>query len=281
MNIAFIGATGMLGKPVAIELSRLGHQLTALVRNVEKAQSMLPPSIALLQGDIADTNSLDKAFAGADVVYLNLSIPHDAKATDWLAERDGIKNILAVAKKANVKRVLYLSSIIKNFKEHRWWHFDVKDEAVELIRTSGLAYTIFYPSTFMESIQLQIQGNKLLLAGTQKFPAWWIAAKDYAKQVEASLHLDGNREYIVQGAEPLTFDTAAERFLKAYAKQKLTIVRAPLFGLKIAGFFSADLNYTWHILYALLNYEEKFESEKTWQDLGKPTMTVEDYAKSL
>lgn len=281
MKIAFIGATGKIGKPVATELSRAGHLITALVRNSDKAKELLPPSIALVKGDVADKAALGAAFQGADAVYLNLSIPPDAKETDWLAERDGIALILEAAKASGVRRVIYLASIIKRFKAHRWWHFRVKDEAVELIRNGGIPYTVFYPSTFMESIQLQIQGSKMLLAGTQKFPAWWISAKDYAAQVNASLSLTGNREYVVQGGEPLTFESAATRFIAAYSKQKLSISKAPLGLLRFIGFFSTEMNYTWHILYALLNYEEQFEADATWRELGKPTMTIEDYARSL
>jgi hypothetical protein len=39
------------------------------------------------------------------------------------------------------------------------------------------------------------------------------------------------------------------------------------------------MNYGYHILEALNNYPEKFEAEKTWQQLGSPKITLEEFCK--
>ena len=41
-KILFIGASGMLGKPVALELLRAGFPVTLLARDVEKMQKLFP-----------------------------------------------------------------------------------------------------------------------------------------------------------------------------------------------------------------------------------------------
>ena len=41
-KILFIGASGMLGKPVALELLRAGFPVTFLARDVEKMQKLFP-----------------------------------------------------------------------------------------------------------------------------------------------------------------------------------------------------------------------------------------------
>jgi hypothetical protein len=49
--------------------------------------------------------------------------------------------------------------------------------------------------------------------------------------------------------------------------------------LKFAGVFSQKMNYVAHIIEALNNYPEKFSAENTWRDLGKPTITLKDFAE--
>jgi NADP-dependent 3-hydroxy acid dehydrogenase YdfG len=50
-KILFIGASGMLGKPVALELLRAGFKLTLLARDVEKMQKLFP-NAPVAKGDV-------------------------------------------------------------------------------------------------------------------------------------------------------------------------------------------------------------------------------------
>jgi hypothetical protein len=58
-------------------------------------------------------------------------------------------------------------------------------------------------------------------------------------------------------------------------------MKAPLAPLKFLGLFNQRINYAYHICEAMNKYPEKFESENAWDDLGKPTITLADYAASL
>ena len=85
-----------------------------------------------------------------------------------------------------------------------------------------------------------------------------------------SLQLPGtdNREYAVQGTEAYNWDDAAKLFIEHH-KTPLKILKAPLGLLKFMGMFSAVTKYGYKVLVALNNYPEEFESEKTWEELGK------------
>lgn len=284
-KILFIGASGMLGKPVALELLRAGFMISLLGRDVEKLQKLFP-NTNVIRGDVFDPASLGSAMKGHDIVYLNLSVAQSSKKNDMQPEREGIANIITAAKRSGVQRIAHLSSLIKNYNGmngFKWWAFDIKQSAVDAIKRSGLHYTIFYPSTFMECLDQQmLQGNRLLLAGKSEAPMWFIAAKDYGVQVAWALKKadDSDQEYIIQGWEPYTFDEAAKVFCENY-KTPVKILRAPLTPLKYLGFFNPRLNYTYHICEALNKYPEKFESENTWGELGKPATTLADYVSSL
>ncbi|NOT51116.1 MAG: NAD(P)H-binding protein [Chitinophagaceae bacterium] len=286
MKIVFIGATGMLGKPVAQQLIAEGHELTLLGRNENKLKELFPLA-TIIQGDIFDKSSLIKAFAGQDAVYMNLSVGQSSKEKDPQPEREGIENILAVAKETTIRRIACISSLVhlyQGMNGYNWWAFRIKQDAVKRIKNSGIPYTLFYPSTFMETFPYQMmQGKKIAAMGRSLMPMWFIAADDYAKQVARSFTIlkDESREYNVQGPGPYTFEEATKVFIANYQKAKLSVLRMPLGLAKFIGSFNQKLNYVWHICEALNKYPEKFESQQTWDELGKPTIRLADFAKNL
>lgn len=284
-KILFIGASGMLGKPVALELIRSGFHLTLLARNVDKVEKLFP-KIPTVKGDVFDIHSLEAAMKGHEMVYLNLSVAQTSKKTDMQPEREGIKNVIEAAKKTGIKRIVYISSLIKNYEGmngFKWWSFEIKQAAVEAIKKSGLNYSIFYPSTFMECLDQQmLQGSRLMLVGKSEAAMWFVAGKDYGRQVAWALKKAGNenQEYPIQGSEAFTWDQAAKVFCENY-KVPVKPMKAPLAPLKFLGVFNPRVNYVYHICEAMNKYPEKFESENTWNDLGKPTITLADYSASL
>jgi len=286
MKILFIGATGMLGKPVAAELIQSGFDVTLLARDTAKAQAIFPSAKAV-QGDVFDKATLVKAFAQMDVVYMNLSVDQSSKEKDPHAEREGMENIIAAAKETGIKRLACLSSLVhfyEGMNGFSWWSFRIKHAAAEKIKASGIPYSIFYPSTFMETFPYQMmRGNKIAQLGKSIAPMWFIAAADYAKQVARSFEITTteNKEYNVQGTEAFTFEEAAKVFIANYKKAKLSTMKAPIGLMKFFGIFVQKFNYVWHICEALNKYPEKMDSQQTWNELGTPTTRLADYAKSL
>jgi hypothetical protein len=107
-----------------------------------------------------------------------------------------------------------------------------------------------------------------------------ISGADYGKQVVKAFELDnGNNEYIVQGQEGFIADDAAKLFADNYKQAKIKVAKLPFGLLKFFGRLSKKFNYAANIVDALNNYPEKFEAEKTWQDLGKPQTKFIDYIK--
>jgi uncharacterized protein YbjT (DUF2867 family) len=285
-KILIIGSTGMLGKPVTKELISAGFDVTVLVRDIEKATSLFP-GVKAVKGDVFDKSSLLVAMEGIDIVYINLSVIQTSTKNSQQPEREGVDNIIAAAKEKGLKRLSYLSSLVKNYQGmngFRWWAFEIKQSAVNKIKSSGIPYTIFYPSTFMETFPFQmIKGNKIMMLGHSLKPMWFIAASDYAKQVVLAMRQDGSasKEYNVQGPDAFTFDEAADVIMSHYPKGNLKVMKAPLGIVKFLGRFMPRLQYGANICEALNKYPEKFESENTWRDLGRPTVTLKDYAASL
>jgi nucleoside-diphosphate-sugar epimerase len=285
-NILVIGATGLLGKPVTKALINAGFNVSIMVRNEVSAKRDFPTA-KILKGDLKDLTDVEKAMQGQDAVYLSLSAKQTEKESEFHTEQKGIDNILQIAKRLNIKRLAYLSSIVhlyQGMNDFDWWVFRIKQDAVRKIKESGIPYTIFYPSTFMESIFYQSkQGNKIALGGKSEYPLWYIAADDYGKQVANSFKIlkEQNREYFVQGLEAFTQDQAARVFIENYPKEKLGTMHAPMWIMKLMGVFSQKFNYGYYIVEALNKYPETFKAQKTWDELGKPSITLKDFAESL
>ncbi len=273
----------MLGKPVVFQLIQAGMSVTALVRDVEKAKKTLPAEVNLVEGDLQNTAAIEKSLLRAETIYISLSVDPVSAKGNFQPEREGIQNILAIAKRFPLKRIAYLSSMVQDYSGFDWWVFDLKKRTTEAVKGCGIPYLIFYPSNFMENIPERfIQGNKIMLAEKSTVKNYWIAAADYARQVTRALQTNSgevNREYIVQGLEGLTLEEASEQFVKYYPKRRIKIAKAPLGLLKLLGLFSNNLSYVAKIVEAIGHYPETFQAETTWQELGKPSITIQDFAR--
>jgi len=285
-KMAIIGATGNLGKPVTRQLAAAGFDVTIIARNIKKATALFP-DVKVAEADIRSKDALAAALAGQHFLYLNLNIDPSVAPAAWQAEREGLANILDAAKTAGIQKIGFISSVVMNYQGlngFNWWVFDLKKQAVEMIRHSGIPHLIFYPSTFMESFPyIYRQGKRLMLAGNSKCPMWYIAGDDYGRQVAKAFQVvkqGESAEFVVQGPEPFTADEAASVFLENYPKEKLSVMKAPLVLLKLVGKISYKVNYGANIIEALNNYPEKFEAQPTWDVLGKPTITLKEFASA-
>ena len=123
----------------------------------------------------------------------------------------------------------------------------------------------------------------ILLAGTPLFINYWIAAADYGKQVAQSFLIlsSQSKEYVVQGPEALTVDEAAEIYQAHYTKRSLKTAKLPLWVLKAAGLLNRQADYGYHVIKAMIEHPEPFSAQSTWNELGKPTTTMAQFAKNV
>jgi uncharacterized protein YbjT (DUF2867 family) len=279
-KIAMIGATGMLGIPVAIALLEAGFEVTALARNPESARRALPAAVSIVEADVRDEESLRRGLRGQDGLYLSLSVAPSHSKGDFHTEVQGLSYILAAAHEAGVGRIAYLSAMVQDTPNKSWWVLDVWRQALARIKSSGIPYTIFYPTNFMETLaQRHSAGRLFVMLGRARYPNYWIAGSDFGRQVAKSFALPqaAGREYYIQGPEPMTYDGAAVRYARALRRSPF-VVRVPIFAARLGGLVSDQLNFNANIMDTVLSYPEEFKSADTWRDLGKPATTIEQFA---
>ena len=281
-RITVIGATGMIGIPVSRELIKAGFEVTALVRDTDKARQILPREVKLVKGDLNDKASIVKALKNSDGLYVNISTRPNDKESDFTPEKEGLDNIISAARQTNVKQIAYLSSLLARDYKKEWWVMMAKKDSITRVKESGIPFTIFYPSNFMENFRNgMVQGKKITIIGKPKYKNWWIAGEDFGRQVAASFQTEVslNKEYPAQGIEPLDMVEAANIYVKNFSKEQLTLSIMPMGLFKFLALFIKPFKFVTKLMDVMLNNRETFESQITWDELGKPVVTMAQFAK--
>jgi len=63
------GATGFIGRRLALKLAADRLHVRCLVRHPQQAADLVAAGIELVEGDVSDPIAVDKACAGAEVIY--------------------------------------------------------------------------------------------------------------------------------------------------------------------------------------------------------------------
>ncbi len=112
--ILVTGATGTVGNAIAAVLVAAGTEVRALVRDVERARSLLPPGVEPVRGDVTDGESVAAAVAGCERVFHAAGLPEQWRldAEDFRRVNvAGTANVLAACRRHGVIRLLYTSTI--------------------------------------------------------------------------------------------------------------------------------------------------------------------------
>lgn len=105
------GATGYIGGHLAPALLDRGHQVRAMARTPDKLSGKpWRDRVEVVQGDLTDPESLVSAFQDTDVVYYLVHSMGTSK--DFVSEEaQSAHNVVDAAKRAGVKRLVYLSGL--------------------------------------------------------------------------------------------------------------------------------------------------------------------------
>lgn len=115
-NICLVtGANGHLGNNLVRELLEQGETVRAGVRNTKNSAIFEGLDCKIVEADMLDQASMDKALIGVDVLYHVAAVfKHWAKDPETEIVQANIKGteiVLEAAAKANVKKVVYVSSV--------------------------------------------------------------------------------------------------------------------------------------------------------------------------
>ena len=144
--ILITGATGFVGSHLVERLCKDGIVVRALVRTPSKAQKLRDLGAEVVAGDISDPASLEAAATGCDRVVNLVGIIQEGKGFTFRSIHvEGTRNAIAAAKKAGVKQFFQQSALGTREGAKSEYH-RTKWEAEEIVKKSGISYTILRPS---------------------------------------------------------------------------------------------------------------------------------------
>jgi uncharacterized protein YbjT (DUF2867 family) len=144
--ILVTGGTGFVGSHLIKCMRQEGIPVRAIVRNLDKARALKDLGVDVVKGDVSDAASLEKATIGVErVVHLVGIIQEAAGATFQGVHVDGTRNLLEAARKSGVRHFFYQSALGTRPNARSVYH-QTKWAAEELVRASGISFTILRPS---------------------------------------------------------------------------------------------------------------------------------------
>jgi uncharacterized protein YbjT (DUF2867 family) len=146
LTVAVTGATGTQGGATARALVTAGHRVRALTRRPEAAE-LRELGAEVMSADFDDPGSLDRAFAGADAVFL-VTTPF---GTDLDTEiRQGVTAVDA-AVRAGVGHIVFTSATNAD-RATGIPHFDSKWRVEQHLARATDNWTVIGPAAFMDNV---------------------------------------------------------------------------------------------------------------------------------
>jgi len=202
MKIVIIGGTGLIGSKTVERLRSRGHEVIAASPNT---------GVNTVTGE-----GVAEALAGAQVVIdLANSPSFEDKAVMDFFETSG-RNLMAAEKMAGVKHHIALS-VVGTERLQESGYFRAKLAQEQLIKASGIPYTIVHSTQFMEFLsgiaQSGTVGDTVHLSPAYVQP---IASDDVADAMtDVALEAPINGTLEIAGSERLRLSDLVARYLKA------------------------------------------------------------------
>ena len=301
MQVAVIGASGLIGNNVCRALLEKGFKVRALVHVHSNPLERL--EMEKMRGDILDAPGLCKFFQGVDVVFHaagKISIDGDKDGSVRAVNVTGTKNVVEACLASDVKKLIYFSSIHalqqqpeEELDETRalvgeegFLHDVAKSDAEKEVRkgmAQGLEAVILNPTAAIgpHDFQPSLLGQGLLALYNRKIPTLidggfdWVDVRDIAKAAIAAMErgIPGEK-YVLSGM----WKTVKELALLV---QEITGKLAPKFtsplwlarmGVPLAKAYSfithTPMLYTQETLEVLLRCNRNISSLKARRALG-------------
>ena len=160
MKLVIFGSTGGTGREVVKQALEEGHTVTAFARNPGKL-NLQHANLYVMQGDVMDSSSVEKAMAGQDAVVCLLGAGNNLTST---IRSQGTQQIIQAMEKSGVKRFICQSTLgagdswenLNFFWKYIMFGFLLRKPFADhqkqetYVKASSLDWTIIRPGAFVE-----------------------------------------------------------------------------------------------------------------------------------
>jgi len=254
MRVAIIGGTGFVGGNLIESLLDAGHSVSTMVRPGSEDKLRQAGQLRIIGGCLSSKKAIEETCEDCDAVIYNVGILREFPRRGITFEETqflGVERTIAAAKSAGVSRFLLMSA--NGVHANGTPYQDSKYRAEELLRNSGLEFTIFAPSVIfgnphgLMEIATQLYADMVvpLLPAIGFYTGWNPATgkvmlspvhvEDVALAFVKALQDDAllRRKVYLGGPEALSWPEMIERIANAAGKTKI-IIPMPIGMMKLA-----------------------------------------------
>jgi len=240
------GATGLVGTSVVKLLHERGHDVRVTIREKSNYQDITEYIQEYKYANLLEPAQLKAACEGCDtVIHCAVALPSEGRL--WETNVLGTKNLVEAAKKAGVRRFIFVSSVAA-VRDPDTLYGKSKAEGERFVMASGLDWTIIRPPyilgpksrTFQKSVRLLKSWLPLPFPGDGKNTVRPIYVGDVAATIVACLENQKTvgRAYIIAGPDTVTMDKHIRLVMKELGVKR-PILHVPAW-LMMAGAYAVS-----------------------------------------
>lgn len=121
MKYFVTGATGFVGGSLVKQLRAARHEVTAVVRNPEKAGDLKTMGVTVVKGDVTDKESMREAMRGCDGVFHVAGwykVGQRDKTPGYRINVEGTRHVLELVKELQIPKAVYTSTLAVHSDTH-------------------------------------------------------------------------------------------------------------------------------------------------------------------
>lgn len=271
-RVLLLGATGMLGKPVADHLNENGFKVRILARDAAKARDLFSDSFEVYEGDVKEMGSLEIALDGCYGAHISVGGEADLISAE---------NVAGLAARLGLSHLTYVSGSTV-CEENGWFPMTAQKLLAETaVRDSGVPYTIFCPTWPMEQLPRFVSGGRATLIGDRPMPWRWFASNDMGRMVANAYHDEAaqGKRLFIHGPEKIPMKEALELYCQTFHPEIESVTVLPIemarsmaesTGNHMLGFFAELMAY-------FQQSGEPGDPSEANQILGAPTTTLAEW----
>jgi uncharacterized protein YbjT (DUF2867 family) len=223
--VLLAGATGYVGGRLIPLLEQKSLELRCLARKPEKLRPHVKATTDVIQGDVLDSSSLDQAMRGVHSAYYLVHLMSGSKDFER-DDRLAATNFAEAARKAGVRRIIYLGGLGDEMQSDLSPHLRSRHEVGKILRESGIETIEFRASIVIGAGSLSFD---LVKALTDRLPVMicpqWlstptqpISVDDVLAYLLAAKNLPPGQSRIFEigGTDVVTYGD----LIREYARQK-------------------------------------------------------------
>jgi NADH dehydrogenase len=229
--ILVTGGTGFVGHHVVHALRARELPVRALVRDRRRARTLEGWGCELVDGDVADATSLERAVAGCEAIVHLVAIRQGRREQFERVMTAATRDLVSAARQTGVRRLVLMSALgVDEATKDLVPYYGAKWEMERIVEGSGLEWVTFRPSfvfgrdggilpTFARLARLA-PVTPIPGAGTQRIQPIWVedVGAFFAKAVD--LPAAANRIWELGGPEPVSWNEFWTRLKRTLAVRR-------------------------------------------------------------